>query len=97
MINFNDIPCAIKKSIYKINKKKETIQYNKDTSIYYGWYSKKAHKETKCAYIYKSLNNRNIICTLLTRKHNQCNHVYKIKYDDYKFVGMTKKKFIKRI
>ena len=94
MINFNNLPGEIKKSIYKLNKNRETIKYNNDYKIYYCWYSKKAHKETSCAYEYKSINNKNIICTLLTEKHNQFNY---IKYDDYKFVGMTKKKFIKTI
>lgn len=94
MINFNDIPCDIKKSIYKTNKNKETKKYNIDNHIYYCWYSKKAHDETKCAYVYKSINNNNIMCTLLTKKHNQCNYVT---YDDYKFVGMTTKNFIKTI
>lgn len=95
-INFKDIPCDIKKTIYKINKKSETMKYNNDNMIYYCWYSKKSHKVTGCAYEYESINNNNIVCTLLTKKHNQCNFK---KYDDYKFVGMTKKinKFIKTI
>ena len=76
-----------------MNKERETLEYDNNNKIYYCWYSKKAHKETMCAYEYESLNNKNIICTLLTKKHNR-NY---IKYDDYKFVGMTKKKFIRTI
>ncbi len=93
-INFDNIPCDIKKRIYKINKKKETNEYDNNNQIYYCWYSKKAHKDQICAYSYMSINGKKILCTLLTSKSNECNYNQTDRYNDYKFVGITKKKYI---
>ena len=93
MVNFNDLPCEIKKSIYKINKKKETIRCNDDDNIYYCWYSKKVNEGTGCSYIYESINNKKIMCTSLTHRHDS--HLNNS--NDRKFVGMTRKKYIRSV
>lgn len=93
-INFNNLPCDIKKRIYKINKNRETLEYDNNNEIYYCWYSKKAHKDQLCAYEYESILGNNILCTLMTNKSNGCNYRNIDRYNDYKFVGMTKKKYI---